>query len=398
MRRTTVFLCIFAVLLQSGTGAAAPISASELHNLNIDNEYSFLDGESCGGGGSADLAGNDNIANAFSYFLGKGFDTMHTAAIVGNLWNEASLNPLRVEAIGQGLPATSKDPAGLPVVKLPNGSMSQPGWGIAQWTPSGKIIGIAKDLGITGDITQLGTQLDIVYAEMTGTSPTGVKNMAEGLKNTTSLAAAVDYFNKNFEGGTTGNRLTYAKQALQNYGDTPAATTTGSSSSTDCASGGDTAAQAGKGFIGNCAGKGSMAPIHCGQCVAYVEWALNAHADPKKGPYSVLTDQNGPLYHAAASVTKNLGAKGFTVNRTPAVHATFSMSGAKSALDNHWGHTGIVSQVNTDASGNLVSIVVEHSNWSPANAELYNGDTTLTAAQLKKYDTTFAHTEVGWHD
>lgn len=367
---------------------------------------------------ASNIPGSDNMQKAFNYFVGKGLTDIRAAAIVGNLMGESS-----------SISPDSKQGGG------------GAGRGIAQWSSPGRWDTLVKFAG-SRDPYDLATQLDFMWAELNHQAPAGDYTAAlANLNKQDTIEDATAWFMGTTEAGMhKGNvvdsvtksyiakygrfsgyenpgtprldvRISDAKDVLQLYGassgaadaasasaDTGGADTSSNSCANNVSSDISTTAQAGSGFIGNCAGKGSMAPIHCGQCVAYVEWALGAHADPKKGPYTSLTDQKGPLTWAASTVVKNLGSKGFTVDGTPAVHATFSMSGARDALDNHWGHTGIVSQVNTDAKGNLVSIVVEQSNWSPDGKELYNGDTVLTVAQLKKYHTTFAHTEVGWHD
>lgn len=389
-------LCTIAILLHTSVGAADPISSSELHNLNIGNEYYVQPGDTdCSLAGDESLVGNDAVAKIMDYFVNKkGLSAPQAAGIVGNIQSETAgtFNPSIVQG---GAHSNS------PVVGK--------GYGLAQWTDSGRqknLVAFANKESLP--VNSMKAQLDFIWEELSTSYKT---SSLEPLQTVTTPQEAAVIIMVNYEapkdhdphGPNAKARSQHAADALVAYGagtdgNTPS-DDTGLALGVGCLSGADTAAVAGEGFIGNCAGKGSTAPIHCGQCVAYVEWALGAHADPSKGPYTSLTDQSGPLTYAAATVTKNLAAKGFTVNRTPAVHATFSMSGASGALGNHWGHTGIVSKVNVDNSGNLVSIVVEQSNWSPSgNQELYNGDTVLTADQLKKYDTTYAHTEVGWHD
>jgi hypothetical protein len=161
------------------------------------------------------LTGNDNEEKAFNFFRSNGLDDLHTAAVIGNLMQESRLNPEVMQKGGNSQNPADADPLG---------------WGIAQWTPGSKIIAIAQNLNITEPIYELSTQLNIVWAEMTGISPTGVNNMLAGLNQQATLENAVAYFQKNFEGGAGFEpRLEFAQDALQRYGGSPANTpTTGS--------------------------------------------------------------------------------------------------------------------------------------------------------------------------
>lgn len=149
------------------------------------------------------LVGSDNEQKTWNYFKSKGLDNIHTAAVMGNIHQESTFNPQIMEIGGN-----SKDPR----------DAGSKGWGLVQWTPGSRVIGIAEDLHITGPIYELSTQLDIVWGEMTGTAPTGLHNILAGFKRTTTLTDATEYFRAKFESGTAGNRQQYAQDALQKYG------------------------------------------------------------------------------------------------------------------------------------------------------------------------------------
>jgi cell wall-associated NlpC family hydrolase len=150
------------------------------------------------------LAGKDNEEKAWNYFKGQGLNDVPVAGIMGNFMQESSFNPEEIENGGN-----SKNPA----------DAGGGGWGIAQWTPGAKVLTEAQTYHINGPIYELATQLNIIWAEMKGTSPTGVSDMEATLKQKTDLADATSYFVSAFEGPSiVGPRLTYAQQALQKYG------------------------------------------------------------------------------------------------------------------------------------------------------------------------------------
>lgn len=221
----------FAILL---TGlllfAANPVRALSSDQSSVFNSGVLFFDTSAGanascGTGSSSLSGSDNEEKAWNYFKSKTingtqFTDIQTAAIIGNLMLESHLDPTVMEIGGD-----SENP----------GDADPKGWGIAQWTPGSKITGIAQNLNITGPIYQLSTQLDIVWAEMTGTAPTGYQNVAGDLQKQTDLTSAVTFFQQKFESGTNfDGRFAAAQQALSKYGGgaTPAAT--GDSSSSGC--------------------------------------------------------------------------------------------------------------------------------------------------------------------
>lgn len=197
-----LFLLLTACLLICGQASA--LSPEDFNSLYGDSEYYWSSQSPAACETSTSLVGNDNEEKAWNFFKAKGLDDMHAAAVVGNMMLESHFDPEIMQIGGRSQNPADADPLG---------------WGIAQWTPGSKIIGIASGLGINGPIYELGTQLDIVWAEMTGTSPTGQQSMVTGLNQQTTLADAVSYFQRNFEGGTNYTaRYNYAVEALQQYG------------------------------------------------------------------------------------------------------------------------------------------------------------------------------------
>jgi surface antigen len=124
-----------------------------------------------------------------------------------------------------------------------------------------------------------------------------------------------------------------------------------------------------------------------GECVKYVEYILNRHSSKYHYQVDITTGAHGV---AASTVADNLGSTlGYTVNHTPAIHATVSFPGPPYGEENgvFFGHVALVAQINKDGS-----IVVEESNWT--NHDQY-GAHTVPASQVPQL--TYAHTEDGWH-
>jgi len=223
-------LCITFILSQSATAFAQLDPADNFEvfnnspnwvgNVGCNTSSSSSTGSSCGCGtnsGEPTLVGSDPEQQAYNYFVQQGLDNVQAAAVVGNLMDESHLDPTIIQNGGN-----SNNPA----------AAGSGGWGIAQWTPGAKIIGIAAGLGVTSPIYDLATQLQIVWLEMTGTSPTGYADLTKGLEaiigsSPAVLATAVSFFQVNFEGGVAGSRLLDAIEVFQEYGNTTPPSTTG---------------------------------------------------------------------------------------------------------------------------------------------------------------------------
>lgn len=173
-------------------------------------------------GGESTLNGGDNAEKTWNYFIAKGLDNIHVAAIMGNFQQESGFNPERVQD-GYG-PATSPNP----------GDAGAGGWGLAQWTPGSKITSLLTNFNISGNISDLSTQLNLVWAEMeNGPTPTGYSNFLNDFKATSDLTTAVLFVTKNFEGpSVVGPRQQFAEAALKKYGGGAAGATQTTSTST----------------------------------------------------------------------------------------------------------------------------------------------------------------------
>lgn len=171
-----------------GTLAQADYSGSDLQSILGETPFYYGQYGECSGQGTGDvtLTGGDNEQEAYNFFIQNGLSAVQASAVVGNLMDESGVNPTAIQSGGE-----SNDP---------NASGSA-GWGIAQWTPGSNVIQIAQGLNITAPIYDLGTQLTIVWNEMTGTSPPGDMDMAKTLEQMTDLDQATQFFEADFEEG-----------------------------------------------------------------------------------------------------------------------------------------------------------------------------------------------------
>ena len=196
-----------------------------------------------GAGGSAatiNLAGNDNVEKAFNFFVSKGFTPQQSAGIVGNLIAESGVNPKRV----QSTPTPEGDRDNITV-------NNKTGYGIAQWTSSGRqqgLVDLARSRGMTieGD---LALQLDYLMIELT----VGYKDIYDAIKLSADLKAASDVFMTKFERPADQSetarqkRAGMGQQVLDLYGNGASASGALISGATNCNTG---AGGQAAGFVG----------------------------------------------------------------------------------------------------------------------------------------------------
>lgn len=153
------------------------------------------------------LSGSDNQQKAFNYFVSKGFTPQQSAGIIGNLISESGVNPKRVQS--------TKTPEGDRDNITVNNST---GYGIAQWTSSGRqqgLVDLARSRGmqIEGD---LALQLDFLIKEIDASYG--------GIRLTPDLRSSSDYFMTQFERpkdqseSAKAKRASAGQQVLELYG------------------------------------------------------------------------------------------------------------------------------------------------------------------------------------
>lgn len=175
--------------------------------------------------GATTLTGSDNEDKVWNFLKAAGLSDAAVAGIMGSFQQESGFVSTAIEGGGN-----TKDPA----------SAGHTGWGLAQWYGD-DVEGEAKDNNITGPIYELLTQLNLVLAQMKGTSPTGIKDTFDAMKNMTDPVQAATYFTPNFEGGTDpgGVRESNATSIYGEYNGTgggSTATSSGDESSGGCGS------------------------------------------------------------------------------------------------------------------------------------------------------------------
>lgn len=149
---------------------------------------------------TANLTGSDNQQKAFNYFISKGFTPQQSAGIIGNLVAESGVNPKRVQSTDS--PKGDKDNITVNNVT---------GYGIAQWTSSGRQQGLvdfarARGMQIEGD---LALQLDYLTKELT----IDYKAIYDAIKVAPDLATASSIFMTKFERPKDQSSTAQAKRA-----------------------------------------------------------------------------------------------------------------------------------------------------------------------------------------
>ncbi|HYH75679.1 MAG TPA: phage tail tip lysozyme [Candidatus Saccharimonadales bacterium] len=138
----------------------------------------------CAGQGGTQLVGVDNIEKAYNFFIGKGMTKMQAAGILGNLRQESFDVTPTAQQDG------SKDP-------FPKNEV---GFGIAQWTFTSRqapLVALAKKQGKPP--TDLGVQLDYLWAELNGTHRHALDEMNKP-ENKNNVGNSTFAFHEKFEG------------------------------------------------------------------------------------------------------------------------------------------------------------------------------------------------------
>lgn len=305
---TVLLLCLLVVIQLFGT-VYAQYSPDDYNCMRLNTcWYDPSATVACGQNAETTVATssnfNENLITAYNYFLSKkGPDgaplltKIQAAAIIGNIAHESGGDPQNTQ--GGFTPDRTTDPTQVST----DSKGRQGGWGLIQWTPASKVLGIAQKANITGPIYELGTQLDLVWWHMTTVTPLEKEGgMLAGFTQT-DLAEAVKYYEATMEAAGTkayDSRIKAAELALtyQQTGATFMAASTGCQCSTQNAL--------------NVTGKTVVVldPGHAGTDTR------GTITDPETGLYigeSTNPAERKQVWNVAQTIKGTLEAKGYTV-------------------------------------------------------------------------------------
>lgn len=128
---------------------------------------------------------SDNVKALLEYFTGKGLSLAAASGIAGNIRQESGFNP----AIIQGGEIADEN---VDILSLRFSDGSHKGFGIAQWTDSGRKQGLVNYAKQTNrPITSLAMQLDYIWVEMQASSYDYMVKRLNEIKSDPVAAAAV---------------------------------------------------------------------------------------------------------------------------------------------------------------------------------------------------------------
>jgi hypothetical protein len=220
MKSCSLFIMSIFLITQFGSFASADGGLGQAQQQIYTQGINYFDQSvdtSSGGGcstGATTLTGSDSEQEAWNYFKGKGLSDAQAAGVMGNFEQESGFNP-EINENGSGDSETQP---------LTGGS---DGWGLAQWTyPYQTVQTLFNQYNISGQIYELGPQLDLVWAQMNNTSPNGTPDILKTIQTMSSATSVATYFDSAFEGGSDPNgiRETDATVIQGKYGGTGATT------------------------------------------------------------------------------------------------------------------------------------------------------------------------------
>lgn len=191
----------FALIVMTWTGIASPQVYAAFSNTDLNDilrKHPYYSAEGCEVSTSTNLLGSDNTEIGFRYFVSKGLQPIHAAAITGNFaYESGGLNPASFNPAGGG----------------------QGAYGIAQWRAERQTA-----LKRKANYHTLPVQLDHAWEELHSNRAGALPN----LQKETLIENATITFERDFEGsGGAGNttRIKNAKDILETYGKSTSVTT-----------------------------------------------------------------------------------------------------------------------------------------------------------------------------
>lgn len=201
-----LMLLIFIASMFGGPVSALSVEQKRLFDSGI---YYFNSEDSLSSCSTSNLTGGDNAEKIFNFFLEKGLTAAQAAGAFGNIMHESGGDPENV----QNPAGRTKDPSTL--------TGEGQGWGLIQWTPGSKIIGLAKEAGISTPLYELPTQLELVWQHMNNNPVVTQPFDLTYYKTITDYKTATAYFEDKIEGAgvvALDNRQQLALNGMERYG------------------------------------------------------------------------------------------------------------------------------------------------------------------------------------
>lgn len=357
---------------KEGIGALTKLVSDRVAtgSAGLSNNGGGSSGATCcgpGTGGSTTLVGKDNAQKVFNYFVGKGLTPAQSIGIIGNMIRESGIDPTRLQGeFSKEKPSSTVDLAAT------NGL----GWGIVQWTPTGKIIKTAHEAGIPYErIDTLEFQLDFIWNQLNGTKWEGnpqalssEKGALAAIKAANTIEEAAIAWGQKYERFKGSENLNNASYAARVNSSLATAKTLG-------VSGGGGGGSSGSFSGASCAGSNGSPTDFVNGFVVYrqndPQWADNPYGvgkNEKGNSRTIASSGCGPS--ALAMAITNLTGKKVTPADTAAYGMqahTYGSNGGSNAtmapiIANHWGLNAVrigasVERINqTLKAGGLVTV------------------------------------------
>jgi lysophospholipase L1-like esterase len=152
------------------------------------------------------LSGDDNIAKIFNYFLPKGYKDFQIAGMLGNMQSESGIQPQRLQGTASGTVTLAAN--------VPRNQAAK-AYGLVQWDRAHKMIDPVTAAG--NDPNTIEAQLDFLWEQLEGRTPSPEKRAGDHLKATTDVASATLSFETKYErhaGAPQPVRITQAEKIL----------------------------------------------------------------------------------------------------------------------------------------------------------------------------------------
>lgn len=214
-KRIILFLFLFILVSNEMTSVARAQTDFD-ETFYSTNDIMFFDPRCDSSTASVEklsLNGVDNIDKIFKFLIApsQGLTVAQAAGVIGNLMAESgdAINPAIIQGGGNATPD----------YKPVNGV----GFGIAQWTFTGRQGPLVEYMRPYNDITNLDGQIGFLWSELNGTHTDALRR----LKETTTYQDATYVFHKYYEGSADSaqqvaiGRGGKAKQVYDRYADAP---------------------------------------------------------------------------------------------------------------------------------------------------------------------------------